>query len=162
MNCADFEKRIAADESDDPAVAEHVSTCSECREFAHNLAENAAALRSMDVDAAAYTALRARVMAAVQPKRRLSWLWAAAASAVAVCIALIWLTAPLRVPEPPRPLAVVYSIPAPAAVMRTIIAKKKRQARRPIPRELTAIKLLTDDPNVVIIWLVDNKKGDSL
>jgi len=46
--------------------------------------------------------------------------------------------------------------------MRTIIAKKQRQARRPIPRELTAIKLLTDDPNVVIIWLVDNKKGDSL
>jgi hypothetical protein len=27
---------------------------------------------------------------------------------------------------------------------------------------LTAIKMLTDDPDVVIIWLVDKEKGDSL
>lgn len=159
MNCADFETRIAAGESDDAAMAEHMSVCTACRYFAHELAENAAALRSIEVDAAAYTALRARVMAAVQPKRRFGWLWAAAASAVAVCITLIWLTAPLRVPAPPRPQAVVYPIPAPPLV-RTVVANKKKQVRRPVLLE--AIKILTDDPNVVIIWLVDDKKGDSL
>ena len=162
MNCADFELRIAAGETDDPAVAEHVLVCSGCREFADDLAENAAALRSIEPDAAAYTALRARVMAAVEPKRRFGWLWAAAATAIVTGMAVFWLTAPFRLPDPPRPVAVVYRIPAPETpvVHTVVVARKKKQARRPIL--LDAIKILTDDPNVVIIWLVDDKKGDSL
>lgn len=159
MNCLDFETRIAAGEMDEPGVAEHVRACGGCRDFANELAENAAALRSIEVDLASYTALRARVMAAVRPKRRFGRVWASAAAAVATCIALIWLTEPLRVPEPPRPLAVVYPIPAPP-VVREVVVKKKKHVRRPVLLE--AIKILTDDPNVVIIWLVDDKKGDSL
>ena len=163
MNCADFENRIAAGETDDPVVAEHVGTCSSCREFADDLAENSAALRSIDVDAAAYTALRARVMAAVEPKRRFGWLWAAVAVTAAVaCIALVWLTGPLRPPEPPRLQAVVHSTTVVSALPMPVPKKRKKQARRPIPLRLNAIKILTDDPNVVIIWLVDDKKGDSL
>jgi hypothetical protein len=158
MNCVDFETRIAAGEMDEPGVAEHVRACGGCRDFANELAENAAALRSIEVDLAAYTALRARVMAAVRPKRRFGWAWASAAAAVATGIGLIWLTEPLRVPEPPRPLA-VYPIPAPP-VVREVVVKKKKHVRRPVLLE--AIKILTDDPNVVIIWLVDDKKGDSL
>jgi hypothetical protein len=163
MNCADFENRIAAGETGDPAVAEHVSTCSSCREFANDLAENAAALRSIDVDAAVYTALRARVMAAVEPKRRFGWLWAVAATAVMTGMAVLWLSAPLRLPDPPRPAAVVYRIPAPETpVVHRVVATKKRKEQVGRPVLLDAIKILTDDPNVVIIWLVDDKKGDSL
>jgi hypothetical protein len=47
-----------------------------------------------------------------------------------------------------------------------VLQAKRRVVRRPFrtqpqPEQLTAIKLLTDDPNVVIIWLLD-KKGDAL
>ena len=159
MNCVGFETRIAAGEMDQPGVAEHVSACGGCRELANELAKNTAALRSIEVDLAAYTALRARVMAAVRPKRRLGWVWPSAAAAVATCIGLIWLTEPLRVPDPPRPLAVVYPIPA-LPVVREVVVKKKKHVRRPVLLE--AIKILTNDPNVVMIWLVDDKKGDSL
>jgi hypothetical protein len=163
MNCSDWQMRIAAE---DPAAAEHVSGCQACREFARELSRNAAALRTIVVDAAAYTAMRARVMDAVQAKRRYGWLWGAgvAGATVTACIALIWFTAALRVPEAPHPQAVTYRIAPPesqvAVVPRMV---NRRPARRAEPkRPLTAIKLLTDDPNVVIIWLVDNRKGDSL
>ena len=159
MNCSDWQTRIAADETDDPAVAEHVKVCVECREFACDLAMNMAALRSVEIDPSAYVELRARVMAAIEPKRRFGWLWSfGAAVAAAACLAVIWWTAPLRGPATPRPQAVVYSIPAPLPVERTVAVHRKKLARKPAP--LTAIKLLTDDPNVVIIWLVDEKKGD--
>ena len=161
MSCSDFEARIAADESQDTAVAEHLSACRACREFAREIEENASALRSIEMDPASYTALRARVMAAVRPRRRFGWLWAAALSAAAGCLATVWWTAPLRAPDPGRPRAIVYRVPAPPPAVRTVTAvHKRKQVSRPVP--LTAIKLLTDDPNVVIIWLVDEKKGDGL
>ena len=61
MNCSDFEVQIAS-ESDNPSVAEHIAACRSCRAFAREMAENAAALRAMDLDPAAYTAVRERVM----------------------------------------------------------------------------------------------------
>lgn len=161
MNCSDWQMRIAAE---DPAAAEHVNGCDACREFASELSENAMALRSIVADAAAYTAMRARVMEAVQANRRSGWLWGAGVAAATACIALFWLTATPRLPEAPRPQAITYRIAPPeshiAAVPRMV---KHRVTRTAEPkRPLTAIKLLTDDPNVVIIWLVDNKQGDSL
>lgn len=160
MKCSDWQRRIAGDELDDAAVAEHIAVCGECREFSDDLAENAAALRSIEVDAAAYTALRARVMEAVRPRRRFGWLWAGAAAAVAAVAVVFWWTAPLRVPDAQRPAALVYRIeaPRPTIAAKAIIAKRMRKAGSPKP-QLNAIKILTDDPNVVIIWLVD-KKGD--
>lgn len=162
MNCPDCQIRIAADEWNDPAVAGHLAACAECREFSYELAENAAALRSLDLDAAAYTAVRARVMEAVRPRRRFGWIWAPASAALMACVALIWLTVtpPLRTPEPPRPLAVVHPVHVePPVIARPVaVVNKKKPVRKPAP--LQAIKILTDDPNVVIIWLVDDKKGD--
>jgi hypothetical protein len=161
MTCSDWQMRIAAE---DPAAAEHLSGCHACREFAHALSDNAAAMRSIVVDEAAYTAMRARVMEAVQAKRRVGWLWGAGAAAVTASVVLVWLTAALRVPEAPHPQAITYRI-APPDVPVAVVPRmvNRRPARRAEPRRpLTAIKLLTDDPNIVIIWLVDNKQGDSL
>ena len=159
MNCSDWQTRIAADESDDGAVAEHVRACEACGQFARELNDNAAALRSIEVDPAAYAVLRARVMGAIEPKRRWRWLWAgAAALAAAASVALLWWTAPLRAPSPGRPRAIVYKTSAPAPIVRAVAVHKKKQASRPVLPQLAAIKLLTDDPNVVIIWLVDDKK----
>jgi hypothetical protein len=176
MNCSDWQMRIAA-EMEDPALAEHVSGCAACREFVQDLAENAAALRSIEVDPAAYTAVRARVLEAVRPKRRFAWLWAAGAAAAA-CVVLMWWTAPLRAPVPPPEVAYKPPVPGTTAPSRSRLGTEPRAlasdthtVRRVRPRPLiaqtaekeplTAIKLLTDDPNVVIIWLVD-RKGDSL
>ena len=161
MNCSDWQIRIAAE---DPAAAEHVTGCQVCREFVSELSENAAALRSITADAAAYTAMRARVMEAVQPKRRFGWLWTAGLAAATACIAFVWFTAALDVPEALHSQAITYRIvppePRSAAIPRTIKHRMTRRLEQ--RRSLTAIKLLTDDPNVVIIWLVDNKQGDSL
>jgi hypothetical protein len=192
MTCWDWQLKIAA-EVEDPAIAEHLSGCEACREFAQDLAENAAALRSIDVDVAAYTAVRARVLEAVRPKRRFAWLWPAAATAA--CLLVLWWTALLLAPVS-QPRVVAYRVPLPetTAPSRSRLGGERRGVggerrgvggerrgvgsdrrtsasgvRRPRHRRLvaqmtqkeplTAIKLLTDDPNVVIIWLVD-KKGD--
>jgi hypothetical protein len=160
MTCAAWQMKIAAE---DPVAAEHVSGCHSCREFARELSENAAALRSIVVDEAAYGAVRARVMEAVQPKRRSGWLWTAGVAAAA-CIVLVWLTAAPRAPELPPPQAITYRIAPPEMHIPSIARPVRHRVVRRVEhtQALSAIKLLTDDPNVVIIWLVDNKKGDSL
>jgi hypothetical protein len=173
MNCSDWQMRIAA-EKEDPALVEHLSGCEACRVFVQDLVENATALRSIEVDPAAYTAVRARVLEAVRPKRRFAWLWAAAV-AVAASVVLVWFAAPLRAPVPPPEVAYKPPVPETTAPSRSRLGTEPRasasgthavrRARQQVlvarTEPLTAIKLLTDDPNVVIIWLVD-KKGDSL
>ena len=126
MNCSDWQMRIAAE---DPAGAEHVSGCHACREFARELSENAVALRSIVVDEAAYTAMRARVMEAVQAKRRSGWLWGAAAAFTA-CMALVWLAATLRVPEASHPQAVTYRIAPPESQVAVVPRMVKKRAKR--------------------------------
>jgi hypothetical protein len=166
MTCSDWQLKIAA-EIEDPALAEHLGGCEACRGFAQDLAENAAALRSIEVDPAAYTAVRARVLEAVRPKRRFAWLWAGAAAAVAAGVVLMWWTAATRrVPVPPSPVVAHVDRVPELQTVPTVQPVKHDRVRRVHPRRLvarseplTAIKMLTDDPNVVIIWLVD-KKGD--
>jgi hypothetical protein len=166
MNCSDWQMRIATEEAG-PEVERHLAECGECRAFVSDLAAIADGMRAMDADAAAYAVVRARVMEAVRPRRRFVWLYAAAAGLATACLALIWITAPLRAPAPPPPAAVVYRIAPPEwKPPVAVIPAKRRVVHRPFrtqppAEQLTAIKLLTDDPNVVIIWLLD-KKGDAL
>lgn len=165
MNCSDWQMRIATEEAG-PEVERHLAECGGCRAFVSDLAAIADGMRAMDADAASYAAVRARVMEAVRPPRRSVWFYAAAAALATACLALIWITAPLRAPAPPPPAAVLYRIAAPEWRPPVVLQAKRRVVRRPFrtqpqPEQLTAIKLLTDDPNVVIIWLLD-KKGDAL
>jgi hypothetical protein len=156
--------RIAAEDTDQ-AVAQHLSGCNECLEFARHLTAIGEGIRSLDAYGAAYADVRARVMQAVQPRKRFGWLYAAVATVAMAGLASFWITAPLRTPEPPRPRAIVYRIAPPAWRPRPLpLRQAKRRIARPHrtqEQQLTAIKLLTDDPNVVIIWLMD-KKGDAL
>ncbi len=124
----------------------------------------------VDAGEAAYAAVRARVMGRVMEgggwSRRLGFAAGIAAAA------LVFFA--IRAMEPPRivemPLPPPYHISAPETATPVVQAVKRRVAR-PRPRRtmlaakteeerpLTAIKLLTDDPNVVIIWLLDEKGG---
>jgi len=81
---------------------------------------------------------------------------------------VLFLTRPANTP-PPEPVVAVIAPPAnwiPAAAPVPYVHKssgphlaKARRVQKTEP--VVAVKMLTDDPNVIIIWLVD-QKGDSL
>jgi len=109
------------------------------------------------IDAAHYTAVRARVLAEIEsqrnPWRRLAWL-----SGVGAIAATVLLLLPMPRPElPPLP-----RVAAPGAAINLVAAavppqpKRVAQAKRPRPhREPLTIKLQTSDPNIVIYWIAD-------
>jgi hypothetical protein len=58
----------------------------------------------------------------------------------------------VQVPEP-----VLHAVPV--TTPRPRVRRPKAAPARPEPREQVTIKLLTDDPNIIIYWIVD-EKGD--
>ena len=108
------------------------------------------------LDAAHYTAVRARVLAEIErgynPWRRLAWI--SGVGALAACLLLtLWIQ---RRPELPPLRSVVAAIPpAPDAPPVVHVA---RAPRPPAPRrqhDPLTIKLQTADPNIVIYWIAD-------
>ena len=175
MNCQECQWNIASEENG-LEIREHLAHCENCTRYAAELAENAAALRAIEPDLAAYAAVRARVMEAVRPKRRFVRWWAPALAGAVGLVMVLWVNT--IVPRSwPAPAVVSYRVAPPAnwAMTRSRPNDNRRRVanlahmptvarRRAVHNEpqLTAIKMLTDDPNVVIIWLVDKEKGDSL
>ena len=175
MTCRDFEPLIALyveGDLNDRAVERHLAECSDCRELLEDLRLSQAALKELSVvDAAFLSVVRSGVLAKIERRRPVAWAWIAAfALAVAMIVAV--LTAPrkpaliakapispggadplVRSRPPGRP-----SLIAQAAAK----AKRGRPGGRPRTRESApplVVKMLTDDPNIVIIWLVD-QRGD--
>ena len=107
------------------------------------------------IDAAHYTAVRARVLAEIEaqrsPWRRLAWL--SGVGAVAAALVLLMpayrptLPALPRVAAPGVAVQVAASLPPPPP-------KRLVQAKRTRHEPLT-IKLQTTDPNIVIYWIAD-------
>ncbi len=184
MTCPEWEARIAlAVEGDTPAgaVEAHLAVCPRCREFAEGLRASRAAfkeLRDEAVDDAVLDAIRSRAMAAIAaapPSRRVRWWWLLPPAAAAAAAAAILLMGMVRVPEPPRP---VYVAHASACCIDTRVDGAPRRdesrrstqecvrhvpqtARAAAPHEALLMKIVTDDPNVVIYWIVEDKqKGD--
>jgi hypothetical protein len=109
------------------------------------------------IDAAHYTAVRARVTAEIE-RSRMAWRRLAWISGVGAMAAAVLLTVELHRPEVARPAPVAIAIPpAPAApVVRrdpVEVARARPAARR--HREPLTIKLQTSDPNIVIYWIAD-------
>ncbi len=176
MSCTDVQREIAA-ESGAPEVRAHVETCQVCREFDEQIASDRVLLKSFDPPAAAALGeVRRNVMAQVaREQRRRAWLWPAFATATAACLLLIWAATmrnlanePIPLPKPvlaiatPPPNWQVHAV-ARRRVVRSVVHKA---VRGPHPAPLLAqssepltIKMFTKDPNIVVIWLVDQKKG---
>jgi hypothetical protein len=162
MNCSEWEREIAA-ESEDAAVQAHLRECADCRAFAREIEENRAALRSVPVNVAVLDAVRHRVLGELQSRnRRRPWMWPAAAAA---CVAIVgaWFALPLaRNPVPPQP---VEFAKAPKLVEWTVkpVRRTVRVPRNHAPdvasREPLKVKMLTNDPDVIVIWLIDQKGG---
>ena len=116
-------------------------------------------------------AVRARVLGRVQRKRRVWWpVWAGAVAAGTLAVMLF--VARTQQPAIPRAAGRVAVVQAPTTGPlpdgRGSIPshERKRVVRRKLtptppapPAEPLLVKLITDDPNVVIYWIADTK-GD--
>ena len=141
MRCEEWEIRIASEE--EGAIA-HIATCESCRLFAAQLESNALALRDdSDIDFA--------------PARRSHgkqwWVYAAAAGIV---IAMLSYAAIARQEQPVERIS-FHPRPPPAPEVKFSV--KPRAAARKAPEQQAAIiKIVTDDPDVIIL-LVNSTGG---
>ena len=172
MSCTDVQREIAA-ESGAPEVRAHVEICKLCREFGEQIILDRALLKSFDPpSAAALGEVRRNVMAQVARERsRRNWLWPAFATATAACLLLIWAVTmrnlanePIQLPRPVLAMATPPPNWQVHAVARHAVVRRIVRRRRPAPlmaqsSEPLTIKMFTKDPNIVVIWLVDQKKG---
>jgi hypothetical protein len=176
MNCTEWEQEIAR-ESESVELDEHLLVCSQCRNFASELERNRAALQAFEIHPAAFDAVRLRVLDELRAKKQRGAWWAWPAVAAAACLAIfctgVFLQNGKNAP-PPKPLIAVKNPPriewTPARV-RPVAGAHHRihhefgpvsASAGPVrPSQPLVVKMLTDDPNVIIIWLVD-QKGDSL
>lgn len=166
-----------------PAVERHLRECAACREFLEGLRASQAALKEaagMPLDATAVESVRARVLERVSlgQMRPVFPRWKFAYGAVFAAALLAASVAWWQVEKKPRNEARALQ-PAPPAPTRSqdsaglaaengqpsvpVERQHRRKAgrvtktvrRKTFPREPLMVKLITDDPNVVIYWYVD-------
>jgi hypothetical protein len=133
--------------------------------------KNAAAMRELTIPSAAFAAVRHRVLSEIQAKRRrTAWLgWSVVAAAACAAILFVSflssnLPRPSTIEAKKDPPKIEWTVVQPVAhrVRHKSSGRSLAQARPVRKTEpLAVVKMLTDDPNVIIIWLVD-QKGDSL
>ena len=172
-------------ESERQRVESHLRTCPDCWDLAEDLRESQAIFKSIRQDVpsqAMVSAVRARVLEDVAGMESGGWFsrfflfgfrQRATLAGVALLIiggGALWLA---RGPEAPvllppsavvRLQAVMESVPPP--VERPPAVKPRVRRQRPAtvlqsqePQQQVTIRLVTDDPNVIIYWLGD-EKGD--
>ncbi len=175
MNCRDREERIALYAGGDLPREEaaetegHLQDCANCRQFVAALRERAAWMREAHEELPAtadFAAMRAGVLERLERRRRpFLWrlAWAGGLAATAAMLLLIW-HSPRSEPAPPAPQVAAVEKPPVQAVENSL----PRPARRRRPRQRLRghempqpllVKLITDDPDVIIYWIVD-PKGD--
>jgi anti-sigma factor RsiW len=184
MNSSDWEERVALHAGGDLPPAEaaeverHLRECAACQVFASGLKQSLALLKEAHHEPLApahFSAVRARVVAELEQERRRGALWArrlawsfGLAAAVAALLVMLALR-PGRTPE--RRAPVVAANHPPVVVARVSAAPPPARHRvawrvaRPIVPDTPApepliVKLQTDDPNVVIYWIADRKRGE--
>jgi anti-sigma factor RsiW len=177
MNC-DFVERWAAlaasndlGEQEQTELAAHLDQCESCRAAAAEFSRieaDLAALKDERVDPAVYTAIREGVLDRIPHGS--NWRIAAAlalAAALILMASVIWrdrrgqIALPL---QPPRLQVSAPPVPAVVPVVehppKSIRGRHRGVERSPAPEHPLVVKMLTDDPDVVIIWLVDRDEKE--
>jgi hypothetical protein len=129
--------------------------------------KNAAAMRELTIPPAAFASVRQRVLSEIQAKRRRTAWWGWSAVAAAASVAILFLS--YLPSNPPRPAALIAKMDPPKIEWTVAHRVHHKSSGRfvaqatPVRKAepLAVVKMLTDDPNVIIIWLVD-QKGDTL
>ena len=175
MNCLDWEERIALyiggdlPPSDNGAVEMHLAECPGCQVFSSGLKRSIELLKEAheEVPEAAEAAVRARVLSAIERDRvpRMVWRWIVPLAAAAMVLWSIIAVRPARVPNPPAiaihrpPAPTAVSIPHPVAVRAPVVRTRVVRRRRAVSHERVLVRLVTDNPEVVIYWIAE-KRGD--
>lgn len=172
MNCPDWEPRIALHAQGDlraeeaAETARHLASCAPCREFADGVRQSLAMLRAahdQPIPEAHLAAVRARVLQHVEQPRRPSFRWAWIGGLAAAAVLVVLAVHSRRVPPPQVTLA-LPPVPQTPVVLPAPVARPsphKRSApsylsRKPRPpQKPLMVKLITDDPNVVIYWIAN-------
>lgn len=166
MTCRKYEAWIALWAGgdlapDEAAVLEaHLENCEPCRVIAQEMTECCATLAELRT--APLMSVRAAVMERIAQPSRKWWFWWWIPATAALAGFAIWYSGlDTRIPSAPPPPTVRAAAP-PEALHLTPRPKLRPVSRRkpqPAGEESFTVKLLTDDPDVVIYWLFD-KKGD--
>ena len=188
MACHEFEQLVALFVEDDLPPTErrhteaHLRLCAPCARLAEELKESQSLFKSIRQQVPTQTMLtvvRTRVLE--QAHTRVSWferifLSAFGQRATLAGLALLLLgssalwvwkqPADMPIPSPPRLTPVLPApVPAPAVATHVTDVKPVQRGHAPLAEKKpdvareTTIKWLTDDPNVIIYWLVE-EKGD--
>ena len=176
MSCAKFESLIALYiESDLPErehrlVEAHLESCPGCREFAAEIRESQSALKELRMDFVEESALHdvhAEVLHRLSiPRKAVAWPRYTIAAMLLVGLWAGWLwRARTAAPPEAQPRAAVIAPPrlVTVPVLRqrphTRIVKHRRPPAPAFQSEPLVVKMITDDPQVVIYWLVGQNGG---
>jgi len=179
MNCQECELALGLEEST-AALEEHLTGCAACRRLAEEVRANAAAFESMGNEL--MPGVRSGVMAEIRrqtgARRMLRWGWALAA--VAAGVAMIGISRTGREEKlviPPVKVAGSRADEGRSLLERgtdsSVPAGKRSVSRRRVARDrvvsppfqqtpetgVLMVKMLTDDPDVVIYWQIETKEG---
>jgi hypothetical protein len=167
MNCSDWEREIAG-EPESAGIEEHLQGCERCAAFARELEANRVALRELVAPVAAFDVVRRRVLQEIQAKKQRAVWWGWSAVAAAACVAILcvsYVLPMMRNAASPHPIGAKMDPPEIQWTPRPVHHRSSgRLTAKAVPAQKTepfVVKMLTNDPNVIIIWLVD-QKGDSL
>jgi len=185
MNCSDWEERIALHAGGDlppgeaAEVERHLRECAGCQVLASGLQQSLAWLKAEHDEPLAgahFSVVRARVVAELEHQRRgalrarrRAWSYGLAAAAAALVVMLM--LRPGRTPVSVRTnRSLTVAALSPPAVREPVSPPPphRRVARRVVRADVPdtpsgeplIVKLQTDDPNVVIYWIADRKKGE--
>jgi anti-sigma factor RsiW len=154
-------------------IESHLGGCPDCRALLEELRAGHALLgelRHEPLDEAMVAQVHRQVLARVgtaEPglARRYWKLALAAALVLAAVLALPWRTAKhepvARVVEPPPRIQPAPAPPPAVVPVRHPVVRRRRRAKPPRAAAPLLVQFVTDDPNIVIYWLVDRKpEGD--
>ncbi len=165
MTCSECQAQIFEQELGRDALV-HLTVCEECRELDREVRLNAEALAAMRKD-----------VIPVRPAKPVTkpWHWGVAVAAAAIAAFLLSYQAsedfagPLgetivaKLPEPEVAVPVVAGMPGVFLPAAPVVFPKMQLPPPPeekdAPQEML-VQMFTDDPDVVIYWLVDSKQGD--
>lgn len=180
MSCAKFELLIALyvehdlAEAEAQAVESHLETCDGCREFAAGMHQSQSALKRLRtelVEDSVFEEVRREVLGEVARSRKVvAWPKYAIAAMLIVGLAASWLwrtrSRAIIDLQPMPPMVAVTPppavVPAEAPQVHQRAVRSRRRRPRPAPSfksEPLVVKMITDDPQVVIYWLVDQNGG---